>query len=240
MLLTFLYHQIKDPSLFFVKHLEYLKDHYSIVLPQDPISKKITLCLTFDDATFDFYHHVFPILKKLKIKALLAVPVSFIVKETNLSPSIRLSVSSEDLFKDDIYKKKVPFCTWKELKEMVDSSLIEIASHSLTHPNLVNNPVDLTLEIIESKRILENNLNVPVKTFVYPYGKFNHSIRAFVQKHYSFQMRIGSSLNFSWNNFNGMTYRICCDHLQHEKEPMIYSRFFSYFWFYLLNTVRGR
>ena len=28
----------------------------------------------FDDGFYDFYHYVFPILKKLKIKALLAIP----------------------------------------------------------------------------------------------------------------------------------------------------------------------
>ena len=58
-----------------------------------------------------------------------------------------------------------------ELKALGDCSLIEIGSHSITHPVLSTQPLELqSREIVESKRFLEDILGYPVNSFSYPYG----------------------------------------------------------------------
>src|SRR5262245_40280321 len=74
-------------------HFMFLKEHYPLLLPGDSLSKqRLSVCLTFDDATFDFYHFIFPLLKEMNIRALLGVPVHYILEKTDLSPEERLSV----------------------------------------------------------------------------------------------------------------------------------------------------
>src|SRR5690242_10610776 len=140
MLTVLLYHQV-DARI--RDHLTYFATHS--VLPGDPLAPP-SVCLTFDDATEDFYRVVFPLLKELKARALLAVPAGLID-----SPN---------------------YCTWDQLKEIAQSGLVEVASHSMSHPNLILSQ-NLQTEIMGSKQLLEKKLGQTVRTFVYPFGKFN-------------------------------------------------------------------
>ncbi len=240
MLVTFLYHRIKNgknanTEKNIEEHFEYLAKKYNIILPGEKVSLfKTNVCLTFDDGYFDFYHFVFPLLKKFNIKAQLAVPVKFIENSTSLDPKIRLS------FSENHSLNKGLFCTWKELKEMSDSGFVSIASHSYSHRNLLEKDIDLNLEIIQSKKILEDKLKKEVTTFVYPLGKFDEKIHHITLKHYKYAMRIGSTFNLSWKNLNNICYRIISDNLKSCNENIKPRAFISYIWFYLLNTFRGR
>ena len=246
MILTFLYHRIGNSKYsnsieMLEKHLSYLKKKYNIVLPGETSAPiQVNICLSFDDAYFDFYHFVFPLLKKLNIKALLAVPVKYILESTTVDPDVRLSVPHKMATDDNIYKSFAPFCTWKELNEMAKSGLVQIACHSFSHKNLLLKELDLKLEIIESKKILENKLNLKISTFVYPLGKFNRKIHKLTKKHYIYAMRIGSSFNLSWQNINKIGYRINSDNLKSIDQNLKFSKMASYLWFYFLNVVRGR
>ncbi len=246
MLLTFLYHRVSigkyaNTEKQIYEHLKYLSQKYKIVIPQDKINLfKLNICLTFDDAYFDFYKYVFPLLKNLKIKAVLAVPIKFIQEDTYLDDKTRLSVTYHEAMKNDNYKTKVPFCSWKEIKEMHDSGLVYIASHSYNHKNLLKDKVDFNLEIKESKKFLEKKLNTKIDTFVYPLGKFNEEIHKCVKKHYKYVMRIGSAINFSWQNITGITYRIISDNLKSKEEHLKIKRYISYLWFFFLNSFRKR
>ena len=246
MILTFLYHRINDikysnSDLMIEEHLKYISEKYNIVVPGDKINPfKINVCLTFDDGFYDFYHFVFPILKKLKIKALLALPIKYILEDTNVSPKERLSLSYKEATKDNNFINKAPFCTWKEINEMQASKLVKIASHSYSHQELTKDGIDLDFEIIESKKILENKLNIHVDTFVYPLGKFNEKVHKKVKENYKYAMRIGSALNISWQNFNSITYRIISDDLKTKKENLKLKNYISYIWFFFLNTFRKR
>ena len=64
---------------------------------------------------------------------LLAVPTLYIIESTNISDEERLSVPYFEAMKGDVYREKVPFCTWEELKEMVNSGHVELASHGHEH-----------------------------------------------------------------------------------------------------------
>ncbi|MEI6242601.1 MAG: polysaccharide deacetylase family protein [Chlamydiota bacterium] len=208
MLITFLYHSIKNPFLF-EKHLEYLVKKYVIVTPGDPlILTKTQICLSFDDGYKDFYTVVFPLLQKWNIPATLAVPIEWIGKAS--------------------------FCTWEDIIEMNKSGLVPIASHSYTHPNLLEKNVDYEKEIVISQKVLEDKLQKPISTFVYPYGKFNASIHSKVKQYYPFVMRIGTAININWQNRSGLIYRIPNDDFSQKEKSICY--YYSLLW----NTLRNR
>nr|NGX33129.1 hypothetical protein [Candidatus Anoxychlamydiales bacterium] len=183
--------------------------------------------------------YVYPLLKKLRIKAVLAIPIKYILETTNVDDEIRLNVPYKDAMKDDVYKTKAPFCSWQEIKEMASSNLVEIASHSYNHVNLINSK-NLDLEIIKSKEIIEKKLQTEITTFVYPMGKFNEKIHKKVKEHYKYAMRLGSAINFSWQNISSITYRVMSDNLKTKNENLKLKNYISYFWFFFLNTFRRR
>ena len=113
------------------------------LLPGDPLPKGVSYCLTFDDATDDFYRVIYPLLQKHAQRALLAVPTALVG-----TPG---------------------FCTWEELIEMERSGLITCASHTVHHTAL-QTP---SSEIVESKRILSDALGRHSYEFAYLYGAFS-------------------------------------------------------------------
>lgn len=217
MLLVFLYHRAFDGKYgnsvrMLDNHFESLAKTYPIVLPRDRLQLFSTsICLTFDDAHLDFYTKVYPLLKKHRLKALLAVPANLIGMDT--------------------------YCTWNMLKELVDSKIVYIASHSMNHANLLDPKVDVDYELIESKKILENRLKIEIDTFVYPYGKFNLAIQKKAEKHYQYTMRIGSSANLSWDR---LLYRIPSDDLNHPLEKLTRIKKTLYLCNFIKNRLRNR
>jgi peptidoglycan/xylan/chitin deacetylase (PgdA/CDA1 family) len=196
-------------------HLRLISEHYTTVFPgEESISSSI--CLTFDDAYYDFYYYIFPLLKKYNLKAVLAVPVAYILENTDLEPSRRLSLKHHEIYKN--YETFAPFCTYVELREMVQSGLVEIASHSMNHVNLMDEGVDLEREIFGSKVVLEENLGYRIDSFVLPYGKYNDAAIKLAREHYSYVFRIGNGFNPSWNGIGGLIYRIKGDALKSPDE----------------------
>lgn len=246
MMLTLLYHRVGDgkyanPLPILEKHLTWIASHARVIWPGEALKRfHLNVCLTFDDATFDFYYYVFPLLKRLGLRAILAVPAGLIQDQSDLDPALRLSVPYSQAMKDETARTHVPFCTWTELREMVQSGYVQIASHSFSHQNMLLDNLDLDQEIQGSKRLLEEKLQTSVSTFVYPMGKFNRAVHQLVKQHYSFAMRIGSACNTSWQNLSQITYRVDCDRLASIEEPFCFRKKITYCWFYLLNSLRRR
>lgn len=236
MLIALLYHRVNakrysSPYETLREHLTYLARNYPIVVPGDKIPFfKLNICISFDDAYFDFYHFVFPLLKELNIRAVLAVPTQHIQERVSMPADERLQSSD----------KKVALCSWEELREMVKSGLVHIASHTHTHSSLVNSDIDLKLEIEESKKTLEEKLGIKINSFAYPMGQFNTKIHKLVKNNYRYVMRIGNGCNFSWHNINDIIYRIPSDNPPSENAPLKLKKFISYFWFFFLNSIRNR
>lgn len=113
--------------------------------------------LTFDDGYEDFYTYAFPILKKYNMKATVYIIVNFIGKKGFLSD--------------------------REIKTLLASGLIEIGSHTFDHAYLKRtNAVVAKRQIIESKKVLENEFGIKVKTFAYPYGAFDNQAMDLVKE----------------------------------------------------------
>lgn len=122
-------------------------------LPEKPI------LLTFDDGYGGHYEYVYPLLKKYGYPAVFSIYTSNIGQNTG-----RTHVN------------------WEQLKQMAADPLVTIASHSVTHPaDLREFPDDkLQMEVVESKRILETNLGIPIRYFTYPAGKYDARVARWV------------------------------------------------------------
>jgi len=230
MLAALCYHQVgcskhSNPLEMLDAHFQYIAKRYSVVLPGEPLKKgRLSVCLTFDDASYDFYHYVYPLLKKWKLRALLAVPTAYILDQTSLDAKTRLEVPYTLAMQEGIFETKAPFCTWSELREMVESGFVKVASHSHLHCNLTFDFVDLQREVVQSKEILEEKLVQPICSFVYPFGRTNERVDRFVANHYPHSFRLGTGYNFSWNLKAKALLRICCDRLISPEAPFAFKR----------------
>lgn len=92
--------------------------------------------------------------------------------------SIIPKVNAESLISkcDPEFKKML---TISELKEMTDSGLIEIGSHSLTHPNLDTlSDEELIYELSESKKLLEKATGKEITSIAFPDGAYNQNVKS--------------------------------------------------------------
>ncbi|HPE85086.1 MAG TPA: polysaccharide deacetylase family protein [Chlamydiales bacterium] len=195
MIYTLLYHHAPSKE-FFEEQLKHIASKYQPVHPgEEPLKGKDGVCLTFDDAYADF-PKAFALIEKYGLKATLGIPTDLVG-----TPK---------------------YMNWDEIKNLAQSPLLTLASHSHTHSNLAE-ACDLELEIIHSKQILE--AIKPINTFIFPYGKTSPESIDLAQKHYTYLMRIGTAANASWKD--PLIYRIPADHLALPKEP-----------FALLNRLR--
>jgi peptidoglycan/xylan/chitin deacetylase (PgdA/CDA1 family) len=219
------------------EHFNYIANKYKTIYP-DEYKKSLfhtQLCLVFDDAYFDFYYYIFPLLKKYKIKALLSVPVKYILDDIKIETKIRLHMSHNDMMKDNSYKQYGCFCSWKELKEMSESGYVQIASHGYNHlplDKLYKN--ELEYEVKESQRVLEEKLNIKCNSFVYPYGNFNSEVLNIVNKYYDYNFTIGSAYNYNINQKH--IYRLYADDMKYFDELFLNTKKIKY----LLKMIKYR
>ncbi|MEJ2672934.1 MAG: polysaccharide deacetylase family protein [Deltaproteobacteria bacterium] len=105
----------------FIRQIEYFRTHgYVFVSPREILAaSRVTgrlpdkaVLLTFDDAYESFYTRVFPVLQLLKVPAVLSVVTSWIE-----NPAAQ------------IYKKK-KLMNWAQIRDVSDSGLVTVASHS--------------------------------------------------------------------------------------------------------------
>lgn len=108
-----------------------------------------SIIIAFDDGYMSNYTYAFPILKKFGMKAAI-----FIVTG---------SVNND--------KTVYPHFGYAEAKEMLDSGLIEIGSHTHSHRSFKELSYEETVaEIRKSKYLIEQNLKINCTLLAYPYG----------------------------------------------------------------------
>ena len=147
---------------------------YNIILPRDLLSGKPlpqnTVIISFDDGYTSNYEIAYPLLKKYGLKAEINVITSLIDDETRTN-----------------------FCSWDQLREMEDSGIVEIGSHThnlhnpdngglmytdrgngIQHINGSEDPEAYESRVLQDIRLsrekLEKNLGKAPVTFAYPFG----------------------------------------------------------------------
>jgi peptidoglycan/xylan/chitin deacetylase (PgdA/CDA1 family) len=123
-----------------------------------------TVVLSADDGYHSVYENVYPLLKRHHMTMTLALIAGCITGgRPSYSPSDR-------------------FLNQSEIREMIDSCGIEIASHSVTHVRLTQfSDARVWHEVVDSKRALESLFGSEVITFVYPYGYMDGRVREIVR-----------------------------------------------------------
>mgnify|MGYP000198849040 CR=1 FL=1 len=134
------------------------------------VEKSLTghyVVLSIDDGHRSVYEKVYPLLKRYRMTATLAVIVNTLTGQgVNYYPG-----------------GSPYYLTRGEIKEMIDSCGIEVASHTLSHPWLTRlDSSRAWQEIYQSRMILESLFGVPVITFVYPYGDMDERVRRLVKR----------------------------------------------------------
>lgn len=182
-------------------HFSWLKENgYQVISFQQyveaasagkPLPEKSVL-LTFDDGYRSFYGKVYPLLKEFGYPAVLAIVGEWVDAEM-----------TDSVTYDNRLLPRRHFVTWPELREMVGSGLVEVASHSYgLHKGVqgnpqgnsqpaattrIYNPADDTYESDEAHAarieqdlrrnadLLEQQLGVRPRVMVWPYGRYSRA-----------------------------------------------------------------
>ena len=217
-------------------HFAFIARHCHCVLPGEPLDPgRTNVLLSFDDAYFDFYATVFPLLIKHGLRALLAVPVLAIFDTTSASAASRLDACSD---RGQEGERRGAHCTWPEVAEMAASQAISIASHGFSHVRLDRPQVDLHTEVVVSKTMLAARTGRTITSFVLPYGRFSAETLAYARQHYRFVFRIGSADNPDW--MRKVLYRIDADEMSSPDDLFSRRRRATYRWRRHWNAVRSR
>lgn len=164
-----MYHEIGTPSgpwkeLYvepetFAKQLDWLKDNgyatvglsdvYNHWYHEKPLPEK-PIVLTFDDGYRSMYEIVMPLLLAREMQATFFLYPSKFNTPTGLTPEM--------------------------VQELSDNGM-EIGSHTLTHNDLTKiSETELTKELADSKRYLEEITKTPIDFLCYPAGQFNKQV----------------------------------------------------------------
>ncbi len=131
-------------------------------LPKKPI------IISFDDGFADVYRYAFPILQEFGMRAVL-----FIMADR------KLRTNNWDMRSGIL---QLPLLADYQIIEMHDAGF-EIGSHALTHSMLTKIPREKAWEeISRSRMLLEIFLNAQIKSFAYPFGSVNTTLKNLVKE----------------------------------------------------------
>lgn len=185
-------------------HLNFIKNYFNIK-GLDSISQKgedhqtKDILITFDDGYQYLFKELFPLFTKAK------VPFTIFTSTKNIEDKEPFWVDIYELkkkrgskfgqdFKDMKYndRKKTLNLTeeelnseflkhrlplgWHEIKEMINSGLVEVGDHGYSHTSLILlNEEEIKTELLASKCLIKDRLEIEVTDFSYPNGDFSLS-----------------------------------------------------------------
>lgn len=178
-----MYHGVSDENIWgyaelFVSpgelenQLQYLRDNgftpiwFSDLSRVDEIEKPVIL--TFDDGHLDNYQELFPLLQQYGMKATIFV----ITENLGTNPN---------------------FMTWEQAREMAQSGLVAIESHTVSHPylNTLSEPQQRT-ELEESHKKILEEIGIPSQVLCYPSGQYNETTLVLMEGRYEIGLLMDS------------------------------------------------
>ena len=140
----------------------------------DKIEKPVIL--TYDDGYMDNYLELYPILQKYQVKATIFVVTGAI----------------------DYNPRSV---TSAQIKEMSDSGLVSIQSHTVTHPLLAGlSPEQQEYELTQSKLTLASITGKEPSVICYPSGSYDVTTLELAERHYSMGIDMNGNLYRTGND----------------------------------------
>lgn len=114
-----------------------------------------SVIVTFDDGYLSNYEYAYPILKELGMKAAIFVVTGTVGKTPG----------------------EYPHFNWKQAREMSDSGVIEIGTHTHSHDALTDlSTAQIRKEIRYSKYLVEKNMDMPCDYIAFPYGFWHDEV----------------------------------------------------------------
>lgn len=179
-----MYHRIADipgdqysvPPALFAWHLDFLQRHgyhtislaaFHAHLTQGASLPPKPVVITLDDGYEDNFTNALPLLAQRQMTAAVFAVAGWVGKYND--------------WENYPGKPRVRLMTWEQLRTWRQAGL-DVGSHSMGHPYLSTLTDDeITYELIESKRLLWENLGEPIDFFCYPFGDFDRRVQAAAQ-----------------------------------------------------------
>jgi peptidoglycan/xylan/chitin deacetylase (PgdA/CDA1 family) len=179
-----LYHSIDESGSIisvyfseFKKQMKFLKDngfrsisldkYITYIKENKPLPSK-SFVLTFDDGYKNFLSKVFPLLRQYGFTATIFLTTNYIggscewIKETSIP--------------------KLKMLEWRDIVQLKNAG-ISFGAHSVSHPFMTKlTDKDITHEILECRKLIEQRIGNYVKTFCYPYGDYDNRVSNIVKK----------------------------------------------------------
>lgn len=178
---------------YFGMHLEdfetilkwFSKEKLKIISTEEFLNGEPGVHLTFDDGYANNYYFVLPILEKYNFPSLIFVTTQHL-RQYDSSSSRLLDFFQEKKIKyEKAERKKLPRefitenwsgLTFSQLQKLSDSPLIEIGCHTVSHPHLSKlSYEEQMVEIMQSKKCIEDIINEPLRYFSYPFGDYDQN-----------------------------------------------------------------
>ena len=121
----------EDQIRFIKKHFQpvFLREYWNMRNNNQPLVKN-PIVITFDDGFLDNWIWAFPLLKKFGLKATIFVCPEFVdlreIQRPNLDHYWKKEVSIDEITRSG-------YLSWPEMKTMINSGLIDIQSHTMSH-----------------------------------------------------------------------------------------------------------
>lgn len=157
-----------------------LDDLVDYAMGEMPIAER-AVAITFDDGYLDNYIFIYPILKRYNIKASIFIVTDWVDEASEClwedDGNIPYHKEGKELIAEGQANKVI--MNWDILREMVESGLVGIYSHTMSHRRCADlNEQELVRELKSSKLIIEDMLKRPCPYLSWPKGAYNkNSVR---------------------------------------------------------------
>ena len=174
----------------FARQMQWLADNDYRVIPLSTLESFLdgrsdlprrAVALTIDDGYRTVFEYAYPVLRRHRFPATIFLYTDF--------------VGAGDAL------------TWKQMREMVDSGLIDIQAHSKSHSNLIEHAAAeddrayaerIDTEVAVPISVIESRLPIKVSRFAFPYGDANQDVLERLQRH---RYGLGFTVNPGGNAF---------------------------------------
>ncbi|MCK5027875.1 MAG: polysaccharide deacetylase family protein [Candidatus Pacebacteria bacterium] len=206
----------------FIKFIDFLKEKFNIISPEDFENKnfnhkKINVLLTFDDGYKSWVDIVAPILNERELSALFFITSGFV--ETRGNVELEKEFCKNNLF----ISHRTPL-SWKEVAFLVEKyPKNRIGGHTLNHVNLAKfSSSKQRFELRENKKILEEKIRKNISYCAYPFGIPSlHIDRQIpkIAKEVGFHGAFTTEINFT--SISGDQFMFARTCLEHTTAPIL-------------------